>query len=154
MAARAPQFATVLHLSTGHVLTAVTAAGLEPTVEQLTGGRALRVRHSDEPGYVMVPAEALTAARVTATADLLDRPQHYAIGSDGAPWLVGPPEYESGPTRTVGAKAVVVWQEDDRAVGTYYEGVVDATGPPGEPPPGATHLLFAVEGAPLSVEAL
>jgi hypothetical protein len=155
MAAPTPQFATVLHLATGQVLTVLSTAGPEKTVEDLTGGDGVRVRIPDDDGYVVVPASALTAARVAVTADVLDRALHYAVGSGTSPLQLGlPPEYGTASTTgAAGTKAVVVWQDGDESV--VASGVLGAGGStPGTAPPGATHQLVAWENGPINVKSV
>jgi hypothetical protein len=150
----APLFATVLHLSTGHVLAAVTSVGLEPTLEQVTGEDSVRVRIPDDPGFVNVPTSALTATRLAVTADVLDRAQHYIVSSGtlilGADPVIGAALGTAPPADT---EAVAVWQDGSDSV--VAEGpVIGNTGLPGEPPPGATHQLLAAEGFPLNLQAI
>jgi hypothetical protein len=149
----APLFATVLHLSTGHVLAAITSVGLEPTLEQVTGEDSVRVRFPNDPGFVNVPMSALTATRLAVTADVLDRAQNYAVSS-GTLVLGDRPEVGS-PTSPIAADtdAVVVWQDGEESV--VVTGKTDSSGgPPGEPPPGATHQLLAAKGFRLNLQAI
>ena len=150
---------TVVHLATGHVLAAVTAVGEEPSLDDVTGGRHLRVRFPGATGFVNVPVSLLTATRVALTADVLDRPQRYRL-TPATPPL--PPTLTLGPPPTVngvpsplpqGAQAVVVWQDGEDllpAVGPI--GASDAL--PGSPPPGATHQLLAYVGGGLSLHTM
>jgi hypothetical protein len=150
MPAPAPLFATVMHLETGHVLAAVSSGGLEPTLEELTAGDHLRVRFPGKPGFVNVPLAALTAARVAVTADVLDRPQFYVLGTGKPSLTFGP-----GPVFNVdleeqakNKQAIVVWQAGSNAI--VASGLIGpGREPPSPRPPGATHELVAYAGGPL-----
>lgn len=158
MAAPPPLFATVIYIEeTGHVLAAVTSGGLEPTLEDLTMGEHVRVRLPASPDFVNVPPSVLEVARVAATADLLDRPQHYVYGAGATPLSIGQKPAIGGTTvPTAGAPgtdAVVVWQDGTESVAAI--GPLGAGGiPPSGPPAGATHQLLAWKGGPLYVKAL
>jgi hypothetical protein len=150
----APLFATVLHLSTGHVLAAIASVGLEPTLEQVTGEDGVRVRFPNDPGFVNVPMSALTATRLAVTADALDRAQNYAVSS-GTLVLGDRPEVGApASTPPADTDAVVVWQDGEESV--VVTGKIQGTTgePPGEPPPGATHQLLAAKGFPLNLKAI
>jgi hypothetical protein len=150
MPAPAPLFATVMHLPTGHVLAAVSSGDLEPTLEELTAGDHLRVRFPGKPGFINVPLAALTAARVGVTADVLDRPQFYVLGT-GKPSLTfgAAPLFNTKlEDQAKNKQAIVVWQAGSDAI--VASGLI---GPgrelPSSPPPGATHELVAYAGGPL-----
>jgi len=157
-----PLLATVVYLTTtGHVLAAVTSGSLETTVEDLTGGDHLRVRVPNYVEYVNVPASVLSAARVEATRDLLDRPQWYAYGDGAAPLTLGSePQLAVTLPTTISAAAnkkfVLVWQTADKAIAE--DSVADASGnlptASASRPPGATAGLLAYEGGPLYVNAV
>jgi hypothetical protein len=155
MAASPAPLATVIHLASGHVLAAFFTGGREPTLEDLTAANHLRVRIPGTPGFVNVPISALTAARIPATADVLDRPQHYRLGTgDPALILAKPPIFQGKVADdAVGKPAIVVWQTSDEPI--VASGPVGADGvPPGTRPPGATHALLVYEGGPLHLNAL
>jgi hypothetical protein len=150
MAAPGPMFTTIIHLATGHVLAAVSSGGLEPTLEELTAADHVRVRFPGGPGFVNVPSSALTAIRVGASADVLDRSQHYIVGTGNPPLTLGEaPVFNVTVLSDVKDKhAVVVWQAGGDSI--VASGPLGANGePPGTRPPGATHWLLAFEGAPL-----
>jgi hypothetical protein len=159
MAASAPLFATVIHVATGHVLAAVSSGGLEPTLEGLTAGDHLRVRFPGKSSFVNVPISVLTAARVTVTADALDRSQYYVLGTGntsltfGAPPLFNAKLEAAEQAEAKDKQAIVVWQVGgDSIVAT---GPMGAEGKlPGTVPPGATHQLLAYVGGPLHLDEL
>ena len=72
---------TLLHLSTGHVVSAVAAGKLEPTVDDLTGGKAIPVRVNGK--VVSVTKDLLKARRVPLDIDVLHA-AHRAIASPTA----------------------------------------------------------------------
>lgn len=154
-------FATVLHLSTGHVLAAVSSGSLEPTVEQLTANEHLAVRYFGPDARVEVPASLLTAVRVTADDDLLDRPHSYLATGGTPPVVLGlepvevRPAGTTMPTGPAGAPCVIVWQmPDDTDVSNTP---LDASGDPlpaSAAPAGATHRLLAWETGPVVIETL
>jgi hypothetical protein len=149
------ELVTVLHLATGHVLAAVSSGSLEPTVEQLTAGEHLVVRY-DPAVRVEVPAELLTAARVAAEGDVLDRPAAYVV-SDATPPLALGLKPEIQPTSAVtgppGTDCLVVWQTPDGS--TRQNAPLDASGEPPKKnsgPADATARLVAWKGGPLVLE--
>jgi hypothetical protein len=150
MPAPKPQFATVVHLATGHVLAAVSSGDLEPTLEELTAGDHLPVRFPGTPGFVNVPLSALTAARVAVTADALDRPQYHVVGSGSPPLTFGgaPVVNAELEDKAKNKQAIVVWQ-----AGSDVIVASGSIGPGLEPiaarPPEATHELVAYAGGPL-----
>jgi hypothetical protein len=153
MATPPPLFATVIHLPTGNVLAAVSSAGLEPTLEDLTATEPLRVRFPGTPGFVNVPISLLTAARVAVTAaDVLDRPQHYVFGAGNPPVTRGAePVVDGGdPTGAAGKQAIVVWQVGSESI--VSRGPIGAHALPGPMPPGGTHRLLVYEGGPLHLD--
>jgi len=146
--------ASVIHLKTGHVLAAVTAAGLAPTLDDLTGGKAVRVRLPGTDGYVDVPASILAAARISLkTEDVLDHPHDYVVSPGGqALERAG----ENAQDDAEGMPAVFVWRVEANGVS---ESIFDLDPKPlkkdGElpraQPPGARQLLLAYAGGPLTI---
>jgi hypothetical protein len=149
--------ATVLHLETGHVLSAVASGKVEPTVEQLTAGEHLVVRYLGPAARVEVPAALLSAARVAVIGDVLDRPFRYVLPDPTSPLSLGLDLLSSVGTQTgvPGAKCVVVWQTPDGPDTSAT--LLDAAGnppPATAKPAGATHRLVAWENGPLVLETV
>jgi hypothetical protein len=149
------RFATIIHLKTGHVLAAVTVAGAEPGLDDLTAGRAVRVRQPGTDGYVDVPASILVASRIALrNEDVLDHPHAYVLGSSGQLEQAN----RTPRDRSEGRLAVVVWRVEADGVS---ESVFDPEpGPLGDDgalwrstPPGATQELLAYVGGPLTIVA-
>ncbi len=142
---------TLLHLSTGHVVSAVAAGKLAPTVDDLTGGKAIAVRVEDK--FVLVTGDLLKAKIAPLDTDVLTRPTAYRV-VDGVP-----PVSFAGRMATLsnsnlgaeGTKCLSLWQAGDE-----LEPVADVLDSSGQPtvdqPPGATHRLFACPGQPLLYE--
>jgi hypothetical protein len=154
MATAPPLFATVLHLKTGHVLAAVSSAGLKPTLDDLTVAEHLRVRFPGTSGFVNVPNSLLTATwTAVTTADVLDRPQHYVLGADKS--LLGPkdPAFQKGfPPGDAAKEAIVVWQAGSQS--HTITGPLGTVALPGSVPVGATHRLVVYAGSPLHLDTL
>jgi hypothetical protein len=154
MATAPPRFATVLHLKTGHVLAAVSSAGLKPTLDDLTAAEHLRVRFPGASGFVNVPNSLLTATRTAVTtADVLDRPQHYVLGADKS--LIGPkaPVFQGAfPPSESAKEAIVVWQADNQS--HTITGPLGTVTLPGSLPVGATHRLVVYAGGPLHLDTV
>jgi hypothetical protein len=152
-------FATVLHLSTGHVLAAVSSGSFEPKVEQLTADDHLVVRYFGPDARVEVPASLLTAVRVAADEDLLDRPHSYVATTGTPPVVLGLAPVEvpatAMPPGPAAAKCVIVWQMPD---GTDVSNTpLNAAGQPlpkSAAPAGSTHRLIAWETGPVILETL
>ena len=148
--------ASVIYMPyTGHVLAAVTGAGLEPTIDELIAGTHLRVRYPASLEYVDVPRSVLEVKRLSVTADVLDAPQAYAIVPGPVELSRGDPPIFGGATATAlpatipaGTAAVAVWHDGDTC-SAETGGLGTGNAPPGNPPPGATHQLLAVKGQPL-----
>jgi hypothetical protein len=142
---------TLLHLSTGHVVSAVAAGKLAPTVDDLTGGTALAVRVGDK--LVLVTKELLKATPAVLDTDVLTRPTAYRV-------VAGvPPVSFVGRMATLaatnlgaaGTKCLSLWQAGDEL--EVVEDVLDSSGKPSLPkPPGATHRLVACAGKRLVYE--
>lgn len=146
----APLVASVVHLTdTGHVLAAVSTGSHEPDLEELTGGSHLRIRFPGTHGHVDVPESLLSVTRLSVTADVLDRPLTYALGSGSAPLVhnTGPGTWVA-PTSEV--PGVVVWWVGDKAVAATM--ALSAPDPPARP--GATHRLAAYPGSVLFLDEL
>lgn len=157
MAPPEPKPTTLVHLTaTGHVLAAVSAAGLKPDLVALTGGH-VRVRVPGTDEFVNVPAASLAATVVDVRADLrvLTQSMHYAVKTTGpgAPSaaLVGAPTSTGNPpTGTQGDAFVAAWHDDDST--PMATGAVGANGKPGVTTPGgATAELIAIAGQPLCI---
>jgi hypothetical protein len=166
--------ATVLHLATGHVLAAATAVGLQPKIEDLTTDGFLRVRVPAtssrlQPGFVDVPVARLKSTRARVTAEMLDRPQQYLVGTEGQLQFVGAPELDQltpgeepskkkGFPKLEGAAAVVVWQgvdNDGNPVTNSFEGPGKADGkPPGTMSLDTDFQLLAYTGSPLFLDRI
>jgi hypothetical protein len=140
---------TLLHLSTGHVVSAVAAGKLAPTVDDLTGGKAIAVRVEDK--FVFVTGDLLKAKVAPLDTDVLTRPAAYRV-VDGVPpvsfagrMATLPATGSLGPA---GTKCLSLWQAGDEL--EPVDDVLDASGRPTfAQPPGATHRLFACPGKPL-----
>jgi len=139
---------TLLHLSTGHVVSAVAAGKLAPTVDDLTGGKAIAVRVEDK--FVLVTADLLEAKVAPVDTDVLTRPTAYRV-VDGIPPVSFAGRMDALPTTPLGpegTKCLSLWQAGDE-----LEPVADLLDSNGQPsvdqPPGATHRLFACPGQPL-----
>ena len=140
---------TLLHLSTGHVVSAVAAGKLTPTVDALSGGKGIAVRAGGK--VVFVTKDLLKATPVPLDTDVLTRPTAYRV-ADGVPPVsfVGRMKKLSsiaslGPA---GTKCLSLWQNGDEL--EAVEETLDSTGKPTLPtPPGATHRLVACAGQPL-----
>ena len=140
---------TLLHLSTGHIVSAVAAGKLEPTVEVLTGGKSIAVRPNGKT--VFVTKELLKATLAPVDTDVLTRPTAYRV-VDGVPAVsfVGRIAALSGIASLgpAGTKCLSLWQAGDEL--EPVEETLDATGQPKvAQPPGATHRLIACTGQPL-----
>jgi hypothetical protein len=147
----------VLHLPTGHVLAAVAAGPLKPTVDDLTGGTALPVRL---PGgeQVAITGDLLTATAAARDLDVLTRPTSFRIG-DGVP-----PITVAGAMEDLYTSAHVVKKVGDQGddctsfwqAGDQLEVVKETLGLTGQPaapaPPGATQRLVACKDSPLYYE--
>jgi hypothetical protein len=152
----AAKFATVLHLTTGHVLAAISSVGPEPKLEDVTGTGHVRVRMPAREGFVNVPVALLTATRVAVNPDnaaVLDRPQHYDLLTGTPPplGLRGPPKLDA-PIKDVkyaGAKAIVVWQVGDVAVVEEDVKLSESGELDAKAPNGTTLALVAIDGGPL-----
>lgn len=144
-----PPKMVVLHLSTGHVLAAATAAELVPTAQALTGGTYLAVR-TPVGRFVNVTTELLIELQTSVDDDVLSRPTSFQVVKAVPPLshVGAPAALAGGKLGDPGAEAVSLWQ-----VGHELEVVrdkLDATGTlPTNTPPGATHRLVAVAGQPL-----
>lgn len=156
MMAAASLFATVIHLETGHVLAAVSSGTLEPTLEDLTGGKHVRVRLPGTREFVDVPSSLLQATRLSVSADMLDRAQNYVVDSKQNPPIShggAPVVDDAEPTGAEGTATVVVWQDDEAPVATSGPmGAGDTL--PGDAPPGAKARLVGVKGKPLNLKNL
>lgn len=155
MAISPPLFATVIHLPTGHVLAAVSSAGLEPALEDLTAAEHVRVRFPGKPGFVNVPLSVLATVRVAVTADMLDRPQYYVLGAGNPPLTLGlaPVIEEAVAAGDPGRQAIVVWQVGTKSI--VSKGPLGTNGDlPGSPPSGATHRLVVYQEGPLHLNTL
>ena len=139
---------TLLHLSTGHVVSAVAAGKLAPTVDELTGGTAIAVRI---PGkFVFVTKEVLKATAAVLDTDVLTRPTAYRVVDGVPPVSFAGAMAALGATNlgTAGTKCLCLWQAGDEL--EVVEDVLGATGQPTvATPPGATHRLIACAGKPL-----
>lgn len=141
----------VFHLSTGHVVAAMTAVGRLPTVADATGGTHIVIRIPAGP-VVRVPAELLTALPVPPDEDVLTRPTHFRL-VDAVPTLslVGPPVLLKDVKPKAGIEAVSIWDGGPQV--EVVRDPLDADGKTvGQTPPGATHRLVAVKGEPLMYE--
>ena len=139
----------VFHLSTGHVVGAMTAGRQVPTVAQATGGEHIVVRI---PGgkVVRVPAElitGLTAPVNLSNDDVLTRPTDFGV-TDSKLLSKGKPVQFAPALANAGQEALSIW--DGLAAPEVVPVSLDATGalPQGTRPPGA-HGLVAIEGKPL-----
>jgi hypothetical protein len=140
---------TLLHLSTGHIVSAVAAGKLSPTVDDLTGGKAIAVRVEDK--LVLVTGDLLKAKVAPLDTDVLTRPTAYRV-VDGIPPVSFAGRMDAldttTPLGTEGTKCLSLWQAGDE-----LEPVADVLDSDGQPsvdqPPGATHRLFACPGQPL-----
>jgi hypothetical protein len=159
---------TVLHLATGHVLSAVTtSASVGPDVAALTGGSHLAVAADDDPSVIVeVPADELTAVTLEAPAAVLDGPRSYAVTDVGGPAVVLVPS-TGAVTVTVSGTQVTVENGPNSAEfvavlmtpagPTVARGALDAdaanTDTTIDSPSGAVAAaLVAPKGAPCSVE--
>jgi len=152
MAPPAPLLATIMHLTTGNVLAAVSSAGLEPTREELTAGKHLRVRFPGTPGFVNVPTSELTAVRVAVAADVLDNPQYYVLGAGDPPVTPrGKPVIDGAvASGSADKQAFVVWQTQTESI--VSKGPLRVVAQPSARPDGGTHRLLVYEGGPLHLD--
>jgi hypothetical protein len=152
----ATQFATVIHLSTGHVLAAVAPVGVEPSLDTLTAGH-LRVRVPGTDLHIKVPSTNLKATRVAMTmGNLLDQSLYFAVklSQTDPPTLtfLGEPT-GTRPTGVDGKDVVMAWQDGDKVPVTEGKvGPSDAY--PKAAPAGATVELVAVADKPLCLKQL
>jgi hypothetical protein len=144
--------ATLLHLETGHVLAAVTAVGLKPDLDALTGGH-VRVRVPGTDEYVDVPSEHLTATRAPVTGAVLDRAQSYVLATNGTLSFEGEPKVGAAVTGTTGAQVVMAWQVGSDALVTKGALGTGNTLPGGDPA-GAKARVVAIAGEPLYLSKL
>ena len=139
---------TVLHLSTGHVVSAVAAGKLVPTVDALTGGKGIAVRAGGQ--IVLVTKDLLKATPATLDTDVLTRPTAYRV-SDGVPAVSFAGRMKALPAGSLGpagTKCLSLWQAGDEL--EAVEETLDTSGTPKAPtPPGATHRLVVCVGQPL-----
>ena len=142
---------TLLHLSTGHVVSAVAAGKLSPTVNQLTAGKAIVVRVADK--FVHVTPDLLKATPAVLDTVVLTRPTAYRV-VDGVPPVLFVGRMATLPALSLGAagtKCLSLWQAGDEL--EAVEDVLDINGKLSVPkPPGATHRLVACAGQPLLYE--
>jgi len=154
-AAEAPMM-TVFCAETGHVLTAVSAGSIAPSVDDVTGGTYLEVRTTSAHPAVRVTKGLLTAVRVPLRMDVLSDPRAYQV-ADGRVSLLGAakPLASTDVLGVAGTATLSLWQ-----VGDSLEEVRDVLGTDGKlsstaatAPPGAGGGLVLCKGAPLRFRA-
>jgi len=133
----------VLHLSTGHVVAAMTIGRRVPTVADVTGGEHIVVRI---PGgrVVRVPAELLTGLAAPVREDVLARPTDFLVTNATPNWRGKLTAWVNLPSKP-GSEALSIWDGGAEPVFAWQS--LDNTGklPPGHPA-GTTHRLVAVAG--------
>lgn len=143
----------VFHLSTGHVVGAMTAGRQVPTAAEAADGEHIAVRI---PGgrVVRVPAALLSRLVTRVDDDVLRRWTYYRVDDATSlpAWADAPRAVTAVPSKPFG-EALSVW--DGGAEPEIARETLDKDGKlpqGGHPPPGATHRIVAVAGVPLMYE--